>query len=100
MIQEIKQFLSTRKLKKEAKDIGVALSFKPSECGYDTNKVRNHYSKSANVNDPKIVMLREKLRTVVKKQFDPATQGDWDVLVYPRFSLDRKYIGFEIRLKF
>lgn len=100
MIQEIKQFLSTRKLKKEAKDIGMSLSFKPSECGYYTNKVRNHYSKSANVNDPKIVMLREKLRTVVKKQFDPDMQGDWDVLVYPKFSLDKKYIGFEIRLKF
>nr|DAF78937.1 MAG TPA: hypothetical protein [Caudoviricetes sp.] len=100
MIQEIKQFLSTRKLKKEAKDIGMSLSFNPSECGYYTNQVRNHYSNTGNVNDPKVTMLGEKLRTVVKKQFDPDTQGDWDVLVYPRFSLDRKYIGFEIRLKF
>lgn len=100
MIQEIKQFLSTRKLKKEAKDIGVALSFNPSECGYYTNKVRNYYSNTGNINDPKIAMLGEKLRTVVKKQFDPDMQGDWDVLVYPKFSFDKKYIGFEIRLKF
>lgn len=66
MIQKLKQFFSTRKLKKEAKDIGMSLSFKPSECGYYTNKVRNHYSNTGNVNDPKVTMLGEKLRTVVK----------------------------------
>lgn len=100
MIQEIKQFFSTRKLKKEAKDIGAALSCNPSECGCYTSQVRNHYSKSANVNDPKIAILGEELRTVVKKQFDPDTQSNWGVWVYPKFSLDKKYIGFEIRLKF
>ena len=39
MIQKLKQFLSTRKLKKEAKDIGMSLSFKPSECGYYTSQL-------------------------------------------------------------
>ena len=60
----------------------------------------NHYSETGDANDNHVVALQNKIRDSIKKQFDEKTQADWDVLIYPKFDFNRKYIGFELKLRF
>ena len=92
--------ITTHNFISEAKRIGKSMSKDPAgRAGYYIKGV-NHYSESGDANDNRVVALQNKIRDAVKNQFDEKTQSDWDVLIYPKFDFNRKYIGFELKLRF
>lgn len=97
----LKRYFTTRKIVKEAKTIGAALSANPGKEKYFTRVYENCFTKSSDWDsNPKITAINNKIQNAVKSQFDAKTQSNWNVLVYPKFDFAKKYIGFEIRLKF
>lgn len=100
MIKTIKRMFATKRLVKEAEQVGDAIVKNPNDtCSYYLSS-KNYFSKDGNLEDKNVVDIYSKVKEAVEQKLDKSNLQNLNVLVYPKFDFSKKYIGFEIKLRF
>ena len=100
MIKTLKRMFATKQLVKEAEQVGDAIVKNPNDtCSYYLSS-KNYFSKDGNLEDKNVVDIYSKVKEAVEQKLDKSGLQDLNVLVYPKFNFSKKYIGFEIKLRF
>lgn len=100
MIKTIQRMFATKRLVKEAEQVGEAIVKNPNDtCSYYLS-TKNYFSKDGNLEDKNVVDIYLQVKEAVEQKLDKSGLQDLNVLVYPKFDFNKKYIGFEVRLRF
>lgn len=100
MIQTIKRMFATKRLVEEAEQVGEAIVKNPNDTRSYYLSSENYFSKDGNLEDKNVVDIYSKIKESVEQKLDKSGLQDLNVLVYPKFDFNKKYIGFEVRLRF
>lgn len=100
MIKTIKRMFATKRLVKEAEQVGEAILKNPNDNRSYYLSSKNYFSKDGNLEAKNVVDIYSKVKEAVEQKLDKSGLQDLNVLVYPKFDFNKKYIGFEVRLRF
>ena len=100
MIKTIKRMFATKRLVKEAEQVGEAILKNPNDTRSYYLSSKNYFSKDGNLEDKSVVDIYSKVKEAIEQKLDKSGLQDLNVLVYPKFNFSKKYIGFEVRLRF
>lgn len=100
MIKTIKRMFATHRLVKEAEQVGEAIVKNPNDTRSYYLSSKNYFSKDGNLEDKNVVDIYSKVKESIEQTLDKSGLQDLNVLVYPKFDFNKKYIGFEVRLRF
>lgn len=100
MIKTIKRMFATKQLVKEAERVGEAMVKNPNDtCSYYLSS-KNYFSKDGNLEDKNVMDIYSKVKEAVAQKLNKSGLQDLNVLVYPKFDFNKKYLGFEVKLRF
>ena len=91
---------ATKRLVKEAEQVGEAILKNPNDTRSYYLSSKNYFSKDGNLEDKSVVDIYSKVKEAIEQKLDKSGLQDLNVLVYPKFNFSKKYIGFEVRLRF
>ena len=91
---------ATKRLVEEAEQVGEAIVKNPNDTRSYYLSSENYFSKDGNLEDKNVVDIYSKIKESVEQKLDKSGLQDLNVLVYPKFDFNKKYIGFEVRLRF